>query len=89
MTVYLVGLESPPHPDNELFIKVTDDYDGFGPNLMSTPRPEWITTEFPQDAAWFFALGHGLLSCRAIVNLPGEETSTWFLGHDRPELEED
>jgi len=78
---YLVGVERPCCPGGEDFITVTDDYEGFGPDLLATYPIEKIDAKEPEDAAWDYAVRHHLLPIRAIINL-SDHSAEWKMDND-------
>ena len=66
---YLVGVERPCYPESEDFITVTDDYEGFGPDLLATYPVEKVDAATPEDAAWDYASRHKLFPIHVNVNV--------------------
>ena len=81
LETYLVGVERPCYPDSEDFITVTDDYEGFGPDLLATYPIEKVDAETPEDAARDYARRHGLFPIRAIINL-SDGYSEWMMDEE-------
>lgn len=75
---YLVGVERPCYPEDEDYVVVTDDYEGFGPDLLATYPLEKVDAESAEDAAWDYARRHNLFPIRANVNL-SDGYSEWML----------
>jgi hypothetical protein len=78
---YLVGVERPCYPENEDFITVTDDYEGFGPGLLATYPLEKVDAETPEGAARDYARRHKLFPIRAIINL-SDGYSEWMMDEE-------
>jgi len=76
---YLVAVERPLCSDDS--ITVTDDYEGFGPDLLATYPIEKVEADSPLNAARQYAERHGLFPIRAFINLP-DEASEWMLDED-------
>ena len=81
LETYLVGVERPCYPETEDFITVTDDYEGFGPDLLATYPLEKVDAETPEDAARDYAYRHELFPIQAIVNL-SDRCGEWMLDED-------
>ena len=69
LETYLVGVERPCYPGTEDFITVTDDYDGFGPDLLATYPLDKVDAETAEQAAWDYARRHRLFPIHVNVNL--------------------
>ena len=80
LETFLVGVER-PCSDDEDFITVTDDYDGFGPDLLATYPLEKVEAETPEQAAWDYAYRHELFPIRVVVNL-SDCDQEWMLDED-------
>jgi hypothetical protein len=81
LETYLVGVERPCYPETEDFITVTDDYDGFGPDLLATYPLEKVDAETAEQAAWDYACRHALFPIQAVVNL-SDRYGEWMLDED-------
>jgi hypothetical protein len=73
----LVGVERPLGDDDD-YIVVTDDYEGFGPGLLAAYPVEQVDAASAAEAGWDYAYRHGLFPIRAVVNLP-DGYSEWML----------
>ena len=78
---YLVGVERPCCPGGEDFITVTDDYEGFGPDLLATYPLEKVDAASAEGAAWDYACRHRLFPIQAIVSL-SDRCGEWMLDED-------
>ena len=78
---YLVGVERPCYPEAEDYITVTDDYEGFGPDLLATYPIEKVDAESAEQAAWDYTCRHELFPIQAIVNL-SDRCGEWMLDED-------
>ena len=81
LETYLVGVERPCYPGTEDFITVTDDYDGFGPDLLATYPLDKVDAETAEQAAWDYACRHDLFPIQATVNL-SNGCGEWMLDED-------
>ena len=77
METFLVAVERPPW-EKEDFITVTDDYDGFGPDVLATYPIARRKGTSALDAARQYAEEHDLLPIRVNVNLP-DEYGEWVI----------
>ncbi|NIV30030.1 MAG: hypothetical protein GWN58_11175 [Anaerolineae bacterium] len=76
---FLVGVEAPAlHPEGERFIMVSESLSGFGPDLVVNPPVESVKAVSAADAAWEYAMKHGMEGCQAIVNLANEHSEWWM-----------
>ena len=81
LETYLVGVERPCYPESEDLITVTDDYEGFGPDLLATYPLEKVDAQTPEDAARDYADRHGLLPIRVVVNL-SDRFAEWMMDEE-------
>ena len=81
LETYLVGVERPCYPETEDFVTVTDDYEGFGPDLLAAYPIGKVEAQSPEQAAWDYARQYRLLPIRVVVNLP-ESYSEWMMDED-------
>ena len=81
LETYLIGVERPCYPETEDFITVTDDYEGFGPDLLAAYPIEKVDAGTVGQAAWDYACRHALFPIRASVNL-SDGCGEWMLDED-------
>jgi hypothetical protein len=87
LETYLVGVERPLGDDDD-YVVVTDDYEGFGPGLLATYPVEKVDAKSVAQAGWDYAYRRGLFPIRAIVNLPDEYSEWWLTEEGCEKLEE-
>jgi len=80
--MYLVAVETCPTYDDPTIV-VTDDTEGFGPDVLATYPIARKLAEKPQDAAWDYAYEHDLFPLHAFINLP-DHSEEWLLSTTGP-----